>query len=107
MSEPLLSEPRRLLCSRCSEVWNYSRAACAFCGETESSRRPLYTEENGLLSPHLAVDACLSCRHYLIDVDLGRDRDGVPEVDELAALPLDLFAADQGLTKITPNIMGF
>jgi hypothetical protein len=27
-------------------------------------------------------------------------------VDELAALPLDLYAADQGLVKITPNLMG-
>jgi hypothetical protein len=31
----------------------------------------------------------------------------VPEVDELAALPLDLFAAERGLFKITPNLMGF
>jgi len=31
----------------------------------------------------------------------------VPEVDELAALPLDLYAAGHGLSKITPNLMGF
>jgi hypothetical protein len=31
----------------------------------------------------------------------------VPEVDELAALPLDLYAAGCGLSKITPNLMGF
>jgi hypothetical protein len=31
----------------------------------------------------------------------------VAEVDELIALPLDLFAAEHGLTKITPNLMGF
>jgi FdhE protein len=107
ISEPLVSEPRLLLCSRCAEVWSLSRSACAFCGETESAQRPLYAEEDGKLPPHLGIDACLSCRHYLIDVDVGRDREAVPEVDELAALPLDLYAADQGLTKITPNIMGF
>jgi len=28
-------------------------------------------------------------------------------VDELVAMPLDLYAADQGLSKITPNLMGF
>ena len=44
---------------------------------------------------------------YLIEVDLARDARAVPEVDELAALPLDLYAADQGLTKVTPNLMGF
>jgi FdhE protein len=57
--------------------------------------------------PHLRVDACATCQHYLIDVDLGRDARAVPEVDELAAIPLALYAADQGLTKITPNLMGF
>ena len=36
-----------------------------------------------------------------------RDPRAVPEVDELVALPLDLHAADQGLTKVTPNLMGF
>jgi hypothetical protein len=57
--------------------------------------------------PHLRIEACATCERYVIDVDLGRDREAVPDVDELAALPLDLFAADCGLTKITPNIMGF
>jgi FdhE protein len=106
VGEPLVSEPRRLVCSRCAEAWSYSRAACAFCGETESSQRTLYAEDGGELFPHLSVDACRTCSRYVIDVDLGRDREAVPDVDELAALPLDLYAADQGLTKITPNIMG-
>ena len=57
--------------------------------------------------PHLRIDACASCERYLIDVDLGRDARAVPEVDELAALPLDLYATEQGLLKITPNLMGF
>jgi formate dehydrogenase maturation protein FdhE len=38
---------------------------------------------------------------------MARDPHAVPEVDELAGLPLDLYAADEGLTKITPNLMGF
>ena len=59
------------------------------------------------LFPHLRIDACAACQRYLIDVDLGRDARAVPEVDELAAIPLALYAADQGLTKITPNLMGF
>ena len=57
--------------------------------------------------PHLRIDACASCERYLLDVDLGRDPRAVPEVDELAALPLDLYAAERGLSKITPNLMGF
>jgi hypothetical protein len=30
----------------------------------------------------------------------------VPIVDELAALPLDLYAQDRSLSKITVNMMG-
>ena len=56
--------------------------------------------------PHLRVEACAACQRYVIDVDLGRDPSAVAEVDELAALPLDLYAADRGHTKITPNLMG-
>jgi FdhE protein len=56
--------------------------------------------------PHLRVEACASCQRYLIDVDLGRDPRAVPEVDELAALPLDLYATEHGFSKITPNVMG-
>jgi FdhE protein len=57
--------------------------------------------------PHLRVDACATCQRYVIDVDLGRDPLAVPEVDELAAIPLDLYATERGLSKITPNLMGF
>jgi formate dehydrogenase maturation protein FdhE len=57
--------------------------------------------------PHLRIEGCSTCNRYLIDVDLGHDARAVPEVDELAALPLDLYAAERGLTKITPNLMGF
>jgi RNA polymerase subunit RPABC4/transcription elongation factor Spt4 len=56
--------------------------------------------------PHLRIDACTSCARYLIDVDMGRDPLAVPEVDELAAVPLDLYAAERGVSKITPNLMG-
>jgi FdhE protein len=57
--------------------------------------------------PHLRIDACSSCQRYLIDVDLGCDGRAVPEVDEIAALPIDLYAVERGLSKITPNLMGF
>ena len=57
--------------------------------------------------PHLRIEGCSNCNRYLIDVDLGHDARAVPEVDELAALPLDLHAAELGLRKVTPNLMGF
>ncbi|TNC25079.1 formate dehydrogenase accessory protein FdhE domain-containing protein [Amycolatopsis alkalitolerans] len=114
----LVSGRRRLQCARCAASWSFSASACAYCGETEGARRTVFAErgkapqvgrgENGHATfPHLRVEACAGCRRYLIDVDLGRDPHAVPEVDELAALPLDLYAAEQGFSKITPNLMGW
>lgn len=120
----LVSGRRHLMCARCGQSWSYSSSSCPSCGETSGSRRTVYAErrEGPVVGrdgdgpeeaadvpvlPHLRVDACTSCERYLIDVDLGRDSRAVPEVDELAALPLDLYVAERGLYKITPNLMGF
>ncbi len=123
-AEDRLVSGRRLLgCARCGQTWPYSASSCPSCGETTGSRRTVYAERRdgpivgrpdddaeapeAPVFPHLRIDACASCERYLIDVDLGRDTRAVPEVDELVALPLDLYATDQGLSKITPNLMGF
>jgi formate dehydrogenase accessory protein FdhE len=108
--EALVSGGRSLQCSRCNGTWNASRSACPACGESDEAKLVVFTEQFGdgePVFPHLRVSGCRSCNRYLIDVDLDKDGRAVPEVDELAALPLDLYAADQGLTKVTPNLMGF
>jgi uncharacterized protein (UPF0212 family) len=117
--ESLVSGPRSLLCARCGGTWTCSRTICPACGEREEARLSVHAEQwHGPVSgrrdgngqpvfPHLRVAACSTCSNYLIEVDLARDGRAVPEVDELAALPLDLYAADQGLRKVTPNLMGF
>ena len=105
---------------------------CPGCGEDSSSQLPIFNEEGtasgergsvvrglqGALSdhggaepravfPHIRIEACDTCRHYLLNIDLAADPPAVPVVDELAALPLDLYAREQGFSKITPNLMGF
>jgi Protein involved in formate dehydrogenase formation len=121
--EGLVSGRRRLACARCAADWSYTTSACASCGETAGTSRTVYTERRewpvvgrgdgatgragGPVFPHLRIESCQSCVRYLIDVDLGHDARAVPEVDELAALPLDLHAAELGLSKVTPNLMGF
>jgi len=102
--EALVSGPRYLLCSRCSHSWIFSRMTCASCGESNGTRLPIYQEAERF--PHARVDGCATCRRYLLTFDLRRDSRAVPIVDELACLPLDLYARDQGLTKIAPNLMG-
>jgi ribosomal protein L37E len=119
----LVTGRRHLVCARCGQSWNYSASSCPSCGETSGSRRTVYAERrdepvvgrggddretaDAPVFPHLRVDACATCERYLIEIDLGRDPRAVPEVDELAALPLDLYANERGLSKITPNLMGF
>ena len=56
---------------------------------------------------HIRIEACDSCRRYLLGVDLLADPAAIPLVDEMSALPLDLFAREKGFSKIMPNLMGF
>jgi FdhE protein len=103
--EALLTSPRMLVCSRCANEWVLSRMTCASCGETSGAKMPILSDVD--LFPHLRIDACEICRRYLITVDQRKDPRAVPVVDELAALPLDLVAAERGYTKIARNLMGF
>jgi len=125
--DPLVSGSRHLACARCARSWSYSGSTCPSCGETSGARRTVFVEHRAgpvvgrggghprgddpaavpPLLPHLRIEACESCSRYLVDVDLGLDARAVPEVDELTALPLDLFATERGLAKIAPNLMGF
>ncbi|SEF82602.1 FdhE protein [Nonomuraea solani] len=116
--DPLVSARRMLACAKCPHEWNFSATTCPACGE--SAKRTVHAEPaagparvgrkapgEASVFPHLRAESCESCHRYLIDVDLGRDPRAVPQVDELAAVPIDLHLADQGYTKITPNLMGF
>jgi FdhE protein len=50
------------------------------------------------------VEACETCKAYIKTVDLSRNGRAIPEVDELAAIPLTLWADEHGYTKISRNI---
>jgi hypothetical protein len=102
--DDLVTAPRQLVCSRCSHAWIFPRLACAACGETADARRVIHAEAERF--PHIRVDACGTCHRYLLTVDVRKDPAAVPIVDELAALPLDLYAQERGLSKITANLMG-
>lgn len=130
--EDLAAGGRFLCCARCHATWGYPRMTCAGCGESSTSRLPIFSEEgttsgergsvvrglpvgpnghNGsapkAIFPHVRIETCDSCRRYLLNIDLAADPAAVPIVDELDALPLDLFARERGFSKITPNLLGF
>jgi FdhE protein len=102
--EALVTGQRRLICSRCANEWVYPRMTCVACGETESNKLVVLADPEQL--PHLRIDACERCKRYIVSVDARLEGHAVPIVDELAALPLDIAAAERGFTKVTPNLMG-
>lgn len=128
-AEDLTTGRRFLMCGRCGVSWGYPRMKCAGCGESAGANLPIFSEEGttsgergnvvrGLPSgergreskavfQHIRVEACDSCRRYLLGIDCADDPRIVPLVDELSALPLDLVARERGYSKIIPNLLGF
>lgn len=92
---------RTLLCGSCFTEWEFRRLLCPECGEENRDKLPVYTAAE---FPHLRVDACDNCRHYIKTVDLTRDGKAVPEVDDLASLALDLWAEEHGYERLAPNL---
>ena len=54
----------------------------------------------------MRIEACESCHRYLKSIDLTLDARPVPEVDDLVSVVLDLWAQEQGFTRIEPGIAG-
>jgi FdhE protein len=94
---------RTLVCSLCATEWNYGRIGCPACGEGSETNLAVYIAEE---LKHVRVEACEKCRAYIKTVDLTKDGHAVPVVDEIAAVPLDLWAAEKGYTKLQTNLLG-
>ncbi len=94
---------RSLVCSFCLTEWDFRRLLCPACGEDKELNLPVYTSE-GL--PYIRVESCDTCQRYLLAVDLSRNGLAVPLVDQIAAAPLDLWAAEKGYAKIAPHLLG-
>ncbi|HEY0510592.1 MAG TPA: formate dehydrogenase accessory protein FdhE [Thermoanaerobaculia bacterium] len=94
---------RSLICSLCATEWDFRRIVCPACGEEAVDKLPVYVAEE---LPHIRVEACDTCHHYIKTVDLTKDGRAVPMVDELAAIPLSLWAAEKGYVKLTGNLLG-
>jgi FdhE protein len=93
---------RSLVCSFCLAEWEFRRIVCPGCGEENHAKLPVYTAEE---LQHVRVEACDSCRCYIKTVDMTKSGLAEPVVDEIAALPLDLWAQKQGYTKLQSNLL--
>ena len=94
---------RRLVCAFCAVAWVFPRSSCPGCSTTDEKGLALHV---GDTTPHVRVEACSHCKRYLKSVDFRVSGLAEPLVDDLATPELDLWAQEQGLEKITPNLLG-
>lgn len=94
---------KSLICMLCAREWSFRRVYCPSCGEEREPQMAFYSTPD---IPHVRVDVCDTCHTYLKTVDLTKTGLAVPIVDELATIPLDLWARQSGYQKLQPNILG-
>ena len=93
---------RSLICSFCLAEWQFRRILCPNCGEENHAKLPVFTAEE---LPHVRVECCDTCRCYTKTVDLTKNGLAEPVVDEIAAVPLDLWAQGRGYSKLQANLL--
>jgi formate dehydrogenase accessory protein FdhE len=93
---------RSLVCSFCLYEWNFRRILCPTCGEEAENKLPVYVAEQ---FPHIRVEACDTCHSCLRTIDLTKDGHAIPLIDDLAALPLTLWAHEHAYSRLHPNLL--
>jgi FdhE protein len=94
---------RSLLCSMCSTEWTFRRLVCPNCGEEQKDRLPIFIATE---FDYVRVDACDTCHTYIKAIDLTKNGNAVPVVDELASVSLNLWATENNYQKLSPNLFG-
>jgi FdhE protein len=94
---------RFLICALCSTEWAFRRILCPACGEEAVEKLAVYTAAE---FNHVRVEGCDTCQHYIKTVDLTKNGLAVPVVDELATIPLNLWAQEHGYVKLKTNFLG-
>jgi formate dehydrogenase accessory protein FdhE len=92
-----------LICMLCAHEWNFRRIYCPACGEEREPQMAFYSAPE---IAHVRVDVCDTCHTYLKTIDLTKTGLAVPVVDELATIPLDLWAREHGYQKLQINLLG-
>jgi hypothetical protein len=94
---------KSLICMLCAHEWNFRRIYCPACGEEREPQMAFYSAPE---IAHVRVDVCDTCHTYLKTIDLTKTGLAVPVVDELATIPLDLWAREHGYQKLQINLLG-
>ena len=93
---------RWLLCSFCLQEWDFRRIYCPACGEEDEKKLPVYVAEQ---FPHIRVECCDTCNTYIRTIDLTKDGHAIPIVDDLAAIPLTLWAQEHHYSRLHSNLL--
>jgi hypothetical protein len=94
---------KSLICMLCAHEWSFRRIYCPTCGEEREPQMAFYSAPE---IAHVRVDVCDTCHTYLKNIDLTKTGLAVPVVDELATIPLDLWAVEHGYKKVQINMLG-
>jgi FdhE protein len=73
------------------------------CGEEDQARLGYHRSP---AYPHIRLDTCDACRHYVKTVDLTVLGLADPLADDVASGALDLWAVENGYEKIERNLVG-
>jgi formate dehydrogenase maturation protein FdhE len=94
---------KSLVCMLCGHEWAFRRIYCPACGEEREPQMAYYSAPE---IAHVRVDVCDTCHTYLKSIDLTKTGRAVAVVDELASIPLDLWAYEHGYEKLQTNLLG-
>jgi formate dehydrogenase maturation protein FdhE len=94
---------KSLVCMLCAHEWAFRRIYCPACGEEREPQMAYYSAPE---IAHVRVDVCDTCHTYLKSIDLTKTALAIPVVDELATIPLDVWAREHGYEKLQTNLLG-
>lgn len=94
---------RFLACALCGTEWNFNRGRCPSCFEEEPEKLPVFQSD---AYRDARIEACETCHRYVKSIDMTRDARPVPIIDDLLSIAMDLWAVDEGFTRIEPGLAG-
>lgn len=94
---------RWLVCGLCGTEWPFARIRCPACQEQDPAKLPSFQSEK---VPGTRIEACDTCRRYVKSIDLTLDMRPIPEVDDIASIAMDLWAIEEGYSRIEPGWAG-
>jgi len=94
---------RSLVCFLCNTEWQFRRILCPNCGEEDKEKLPVISAAE---FDFVRLETCNTCKTYVKTIDMTKNGHAIPQVDEIAAMSLDLWASENGYTKLQRNLFG-